>query len=313
MAWSQYLHMHNKQSALLFIISLQVAVEVAIKYIYDYKIELLTSVIFMYNPKVIEHLLLLWSFFEWLWSLFDIKLLTFFAAGFTIYFGYQKTSKKVCISYSISSSRIYDPHIPAIIISNKRDNSISISSIEMDINEKGKLTLVEFATPTILKGYESQKIDIPKYSNLRLHGQLYKLGILDDISFNLITTGGHKINCEIESNLTLPAPNMITKAVYNLNEIILTSRMMYIFFYKLASQEKHCIIDIGNFFNEENPFHFNYLANINDNILIDIMLNYGYHERFENYMCFKIDENLTSHLAFNKTQVEKIKNTVTDE
>lgn len=266
----------------------------------------------MYNPKVIEHLLLLWTFFEWLWSLFDIKLLTFFAAGFTIYFGYQKISKKVCISYSISGSRLYDPHIPAIIISNKRDNSLSISRIDIDINKKGKLTLVDLETPILLKGYETQKIDISKYSYLHLHGELFKLELINNISFTLITTSGYKINCEIESNVTQPEENTITKIVTELNDIILTTNMMYIFFYKIDSQEKHCIIDTGNFFNEDNPFHFNYLKDISDEILIELIVKYGYHERFDSYMCFRIHDNLKTEMVFNKHQVENIKNTDTD-
>ncbi len=182
----------------------------------------------------------------------------------------------------------------------------------MDINNKGKLTLVDFETPILLKGYETQKIDIPKYSNLRLHGELVNIELLETISFTIITTGGCKINCDIESHITEPVQNMITKGVYKLNEITLTSRMMYIFFYKIGAQEKHCIIDTGHFFNEENPFHFNFLRDINEDILIDAILRYGYHERFENYMCFKINENLNSDMVFNKSQVDSIKDTVTD-
>ncbi|HHG8819040.1 TPA: hypothetical protein ACPYVC_004978, partial [Escherichia coli] len=105
----------------------------------------------MINSEAIEQLM-------WLWSLFDIKFLSILAAAFTIYFGVQKISKKVTVSYSTDVSRIYDMHISTIILNNKRDNAIAISSINMEVEGKGILQVIKFDSPLLLKNYDSLKV-----------------------------------------------------------------------------------------------------------------------------------------------------------
>lgn len=253
----------------------------------------------MINYKAIEQL-------EWLWSLFDIKLLTFIAAAFTIYFGIQKISKKVAASYSFSSSRIYETHIPAVILTNKRDNAIAISSINLEIEDKGYLNIKNFESPLLLKGYESLKIELPKFSGLYKGSELVKLDPFERVHFHIVTTSGKEIKCDTESALiTKDINNKITSRKVTLNDIVLTDRMSYILFYKNDEGEKHCVFDNSLFINSDNPFHFNVLESDTLDDFYKIFIEYGYHYAFKSYMLFKIGDSLESSLILNKGMVEK--------
>lgn len=253
----------------------------------------------MINYKAMEQL-------DWLWSLIDIKLLTIFAAAFTIYFGIQKISKKVAVSYSMSSNRLYDTHIPAIILTNKRDNAIAIASIDMEIEGKGFLKVIKFEIPLLLKSYESLNVELPKFSRLYKGNQLIKLDPFERLHFHIVTTSGKEIKCVTESSITLPnTNNQITTQNVTFNNIVLTDRMSYIFFYKNDDSEKHCVIDKSLFINGDNPFHFNLLEGDTLEDFYTIFINFGYHQRFKNYMLFKIDNSLTRSLILNKGMVEK--------
>lgn len=252
----------------------------------------------MINYKVIEHL-------TWLWSFFDIKLLTFIAAGFTIFFGYQKISKKVAASFGLSSNRIYDTHIPAVVLSNKRDNTLSISSISIRIGFKGLLNLKKFDTPLILKGYDAVKVDLPLFSKLFKGADEIVIDIMDEITFYIYTTSGTRITCITESSNYLEnIRDNIAKQNVILNNIVLTDRMKYIFFYKKNGSEKHVIIDKTNFFNDDNPFHFNMIPDFNKETFTEALIRFGYHRTFENYMLFEIDDKLQSKFILNKQHVQ---------
>lgn len=252
----------------------------------------------MINHKVIEHL-------AWLWSIFDIKLLTFIAAGFTVFFGYQKISKKVAASFSLSSNRIYNTHIPAVVLSNKRDNTLSISSISMRIGCKGVMHIKKFETPLILKGYDSVRVELPLNSKLFKGEKEINIEIFDVITFYLITTSGAEITCITESSISIDnIEDKIVPYSTTLNGIVLSERMKYIFFYKKNGIEKHVIIDQTNFFNDNNPFHFNWLQDLDKATFTRIMTDFGYHQSFDNYMLFEIDQNLKQHHILNKQGIQ---------
>ncbi|KAA1148837.1 MULTISPECIES: hypothetical protein [Citrobacter] len=252
----------------------------------------------MINYKAIEQL-------EWLWSLIDIKLLTILAAAFTIYFGIQKISKKVAASYSFSSNRLYDTHIPAVILTNKRDNAIAISSINLEIEGKGNLNAIKFDSPLLLKSYESLKIELPKFSRLYKGNELVKLDPFGKIYFHIVTTSGKEIKCDTESAITRQNINkQINAHNVKLNGIVLTDRMSYVFLYKNDDSEKYCVIDKSLVINGDNHFHFNVLERDTLNDFYNIFIEYGYHQRFKNYMLFKINNSLESSLVLNKGMVE---------
>lgn len=241
---------------------------------------------------------------NWLWSVFDIRLLTFIAAGFTIYFGYQKVSKKLCVSFSIEASRLYDSHISNFAITNKRDNTVILSSIKMRIGNKGSVQLIKFDKLLLLKGYETISVDIPKYSELWSADGPVSIDFDDRLIFSAITGSGKIIACDIESPLTFDGiDGRITKRTHEFNGIILTSSMEYIFNYFVNGESSNVIFDKGGMISGKSPFSFNFLPGITSEMIENYLLNNGFHDYFEDYALFVIDERLSTELVFTKKQI----------
>lgn len=64
------------------------------------------------------------------------------------------------------------------------------------------------------------------------------------------------------------------------------------------------MIDKSLVINGDNHFHFNVLERDTLNDFYNIFIEYGYHQRFKNYMLFKINNSLESSLVLNKGMVE---------
>lgn len=251
----------------------------------------------MINQKVIDGLV-------WLYSIFDIKLLTVIATGFTIYFGYQKVTKKICVSYSISGSKLYDRHVTNLVISNKRDNSIVISSIYLCIVGKGSIELVKFDEPLVLKGYDAKLIDVPKYSEIRDINGPVSIDIFGNIFFSVVTMSGDMIKCDIESPLTIKnLDGRLYKMTSNFNDIVLTNRMGFIFTYSVKGKVRDVIIDKHGFISGSTPFRYNMFNDISKESFRDFLIMDGYHDFYDDYALFKVLDNLQTELVISKATV----------
>ncbi|MGB7799794.1 hypothetical protein [Buttiauxella sp.] len=253
----------------------------------------------MINQTVITHL-------EWLWSIFDIKLLSFIAAGFTIYFGTQKLTQKISVSYHITSCRLYETRITNLILANKRDNTITFSKIYIKINEQSRGSLVDLKKPIILKAYETIDVDVPLYTTLSVRRDNVEISFTDNITFYLLTTSGKLIECETEvsGHIETEYP-IITKNILTLRGVLLTNKMSYVFFYVKNGKELHCILDWAYMIHVDNPFNGNVFENFTPEILKDILIKDGYHNQFEQYILYKVNENLSCTRIFSKESVSK--------
>lgn len=128
----------------------------------------------------------------WIYSIFDIKHLTVIATGFTIYFGYQKVTRKICVSFFVSQGKLYPAHISNLVLSNKRDNAIAIRSLNLTIGAKGTLKLVEFNPPLVLKAYNTQLIEVQKYSSIHGRDGEVEIELSDELTFTAVVNGGKK-------------------------------------------------------------------------------------------------------------------------
>ncbi|BBS11562.1 hypothetical protein WP5W18C01_16560 [Klebsiella aerogenes] len=251
----------------------------------------------MINQKVIDDLM-------WLYSIFDIKLLTVIATGFTIYFGYQKVTKKICVSFKISASRLYDSHIANLVVSNKRDNSIAISSILLGVGEKGSFELVNFTEPLVLKGYDTKLIDVPKYSSIYDGDKSLKFDILESFSFSIVTISGEVVVCEVESPVTFKAlEGQLFKNTVYFNDIVLTDRMSFIFSYYVGGKSEDVIIDKSGFIPENSPFNFNQLSEVSKEFFESFLVLQGYHDYYDNYALYKVHDNLQTELVLSKASM----------
>ncbi|MCK8585986.1 hypothetical protein LNQ51_14025 [Yersinia ruckeri] len=256
----------------------------------------------MINQNAIDGLL-------WLYSIFDIKLLTVIATGFTIYFGYQKVTKKICVSYSISSGKLYDSHVTNFVISNKRDNSIVISSINMKIGNKGSIELIKFDEPIVLKGYDAKLIDVPKYSNLYDQNGPISIETFERLSFSVITMSGEIISCDVENSLTLKSlEDRLHKRVRTFNNIVLTSKMGFIFTYRIKDKVTDVIIDNHGGITGYTPFAYNMFPEMSGEFFGDFLISNGYHSFYDDYALFKVKDNLNIELVLSKSIMQnKIK------
>jgi len=251
----------------------------------------------MINQKVIDGLV-------WLYSIFDIKLLTVIATGFTIYFGYQKVTKKICVSYSISSSQLYDGHVTNLVISNKRDNCIVISSIDLGIGGKGCFELVKFDEPLVLKGYEAKLIDVPKYSVISDINGPVSIGVFESLFFSVVTMSGDVINCDVESPLDIKnLDGRLYKRTSAFNDIVLTNRMGYIFTYSVKGKVRDVIIDKHGFISGSTPFRYNMFNDISKDSFSDFLIRDGYHDFYDDYALFMVKDNLQTELVISKATV----------
>lgn len=258
----------------------------------------------MINKDVIHNL-------TWLFSLFDIKLLTFIAAGFTIYFGYQKVTKKVCVSYTLTMGGLYNTHLTNFVITNKRDNVIVISSILMKIGDKGIIEIINFPEPVVLKGYDAQLIDIPQYSAISGPNGPVSLDHNDRLSFSLVTGAGEIIACEVESPVTEETlKSRLSVVSIKFNDIVLTRNMGFIFTYSINETVTHVIFDKHGFIEGYTPFQYNMFPNMSEQFFGDFLLSQGYHTLYDNYALFKVQDNLETLQVLNKAgMLKKLKKT----
>lgn len=242
--------------------------------------------------------------FVWLYSIFDVKLLTVIATVFTIYFGYQKITKKICVSYSISSNKLYDSHVTNFVISNKRDNSVIISSINMKIGNKGSIELIKFEEPIILKSYDAKVIEVPKYSDIHDNNGPVSIDVFEQLSFSVITRSGKIINCDVETPVTLKSlEGRLYKNVKTFNNIVLTSKMGFIFTYRINDKVINVIFDKHGFISGYTPFEFNMFPEMSEEFFENFLISNGYHTFYDDYALFKVQENLNIKLILSKAMI----------
>lgn len=252
----------------------------------------------MINQNVIDGI-------KWLYSIFDIKLLTLIATGFTIYFGHQKVTKKICVSYCISSGKLYGSHVANFVISNKRDNSITISSINMKIGNKGSIELINFDEPIVLKGYDAKLIDIPKYSDIYDQDGPISIDTFERLSFSVITVSGDVIGCDVESSFTLKnLEGRLHKRVVTFNNIVLTSKIGFVFTYRIKDKVTEVIIDNHGFITGYTPFPYNMFPEMSGEFLGEFLISHGYHSFYDDYALYKVKDDLNTELVLSKSKMQ---------
>lgn len=253
----------------------------------------------MINQKVTDMLL-------WVYAIFDVKILTLIAAGFAIYFGYQKITRKICVSYRVSGNQLYVMHIENLVFSNKRDNSIVISSIRLRIGEKGNFTLVEFDKPAVLKAYDVLSVDVPKYSGIYDGGGNVFIEPYDNLVFYIITTAGKVIECTLESHGTLyGSEERLYKKTSKFRDIVLTDRMAYIFTYYLDGKLGNTIIDNHGRVFGDRPFSHNSFPLLSVESFRDFLIASGVHDILTNYELYKVNASLITDKILNKRMVSE--------
>lgn len=256
----------------------------------------------MLNEKVINSL-------TWVYSLFDIKLLTVMAAGLTIYFGLQKITKKVSVYYVTSSDEFCSDYISTLVLTNRRDNTIVITETGMEFVGRGGCSIIKHSPPIALKPYDSHTIELEPHSSIydckeKKHSEMEGF-----IRFYLIDTAGKKHHCTTECPIHefgFPRYHIYRSYV---GDILLTNKIAFIFQYKIRENHYCCAISKRGIVSENNPFgSFSFQGNANDILALrGALISEGLHEKFDNYAFYQLDEQLELVKIYNKKNVSDYK------
>lgn len=79
--------------------------------------------------------------------------------------------------------------------------------------------------------------------------------------------------------------------------------MEYILNYFVNGESSNVIFDKGGMISGKSPFTFNFLPGITSEMIESYLLNNGFHDYFEDYALFVVDESLSTELVFTKKQI----------
>ncbi|WP_368207799.1 hypothetical protein [Aeromonas sp. s12] len=111
-----------------------------------------------------------------------IATISFILSG---YFAYQKIGNKIAISYQVRNGGYCDEQINNIVISNRKDKTISIWSIDAVIENDIQFEVYKPEAPLILKSGESVSVSPQLYSYLNLEGDRFNPELLREFNFEV--------------------------------------------------------------------------------------------------------------------------------
>lgn len=151
---------------------------------------------------------------------------------FAIYFAIQKIGNKIVARYEISTELFSAEYISNIVLSNKKDKTISVWSIHAVIDKDVQLELIKFNSPLILKAYEANSISLPKYSNLYLNNKEITPEFLFSNLKIHVDIGNKLVECKDERRKnTLNNFSKISKSVKKFNGHVYNENVLYILAY----------------------------------------------------------------------------------
>ena len=218
-------------------------------------------------------------------------ILLIIATLFTIYFAIKKIGHKVTAQYIFSIPLFSEEYISNVVLSNKKDKTLSVWSINVVFDKNFNLTLEKFNPPIILKAYETVSLSLPKYSSLSAGSDRYKPNYLAK-DLNIYIDIGHKlIMCEKNSkkdNLSHFKP--VSMNITKFNDKVFDETVAYIIAYYHQGKSYTAFIAESGIISNEWYFSPNHLGNnVNVGTIRSFINEYGFHELFSNYECFQVD------------------------
>jgi hypothetical protein len=232
-----------------------------------------------------------------------LPILLIIATLFTIYFAIKKIGNKVTAQYTFSSPLFSEEYISNVVLSNKKDKTLSVWSINVVFDKHFTLTLEKFNPPIILKAYETVSLSLPKYSSLSVGSDRYKPNYLAK-DVNIYIDIGHKlIKCEKNSKKdNLSHFTSVSMSITKFNGHVFDETVAYIIAYYYQGKSYTAFIAESGIISNEWDFSPNHLGNsVNMGTIRSFINQYGFHGLFSNYECFKVDYPKIN-LAFKKEE-----------
>lgn len=231
-------------------------------------------------------------------------ILLIIATLFTIYFAIKKIGNSVTAQYTFSSPLFSEEYISNVVLSNKKDKTLSVWSINAVFDKNFTLTLEKFNPPIILKAYETVSISLPKYSSLSIDLDKYIPNYTTNDT-NIYIDIGHKL-IKCKNNTKKDSLSHFTSVSMNITKFnghVFDETVAYIMAYYYQGKSYTAFITGSGIISNEWDFSPNHLGNnINEGTIRSFINQYGFHELFSNYKCFKVDyPNI--NLAFKKEKI----------
>jgi len=215
-----------------------------------------------------------------------------FASAFAIYFAFQKIGNSVSASYEVSMELFSAEYISKVILSNKKDKTISVWSMHAVVNKDMQLELNKFDPPLILKAYETIAISLPKYSELYLGNDKFLPEFMtNDIRLH-IDIGDKLLACKDEKKKpdTLKYFSQIGKRGVYFNGHIYNDHVIHILCYYYDEKPHTAFIDKSGIIGNEWGFSYNNIgkADASSDDVREFLENSGLSDIFTNYLCYKV-------------------------
>ncbi|MFA0260966.1 hypothetical protein AB4497_00660 [Vibrio cyclitrophicus] len=224
---------------------------------------------------------------------------------FTVYFARQRIGDKLTVTYQVSLGSYADEQIKKLVISNRKDKTVSIWSIYAVIENDIKFEVHKPDIPIILKAGESVSVMPDNYSYLNLNGDRFKPKFMFGKMDFYMNLGNRVVKCidEKVKNDVLNSLPTATQVTISLDGHIYNERVRFILIYFFDGVKRLAYFEDNGFIGhewEKSPNHMGSSGyDAND---IKVMLeHYGYDKMFSNFVCLEnSDDNNDLKVVFRK-------------
>ena len=190
----------------------------------------------MINQHVIDYLVALYNFLKG-------TSLSFFAAGFTIYFAVMKLTDKIIFSHSIRHTFLEPSgELKNFVLKNKRDKTYTITKLICRFSDNNVLVIKKFNPPLLLKPYETTVVEFEEISYWQdKQGKKYEPDFMSPFTVSALIYGGGSVRCTRQNhsdhtNITI-RPSTTT-----FDGFVLKGSMKYIITISTKNEFKNVVI-----------------------------------------------------------------------
>jgi len=207
------------------------------------------------------------------------------------YFAYQKIGNKIAISYQVRNGGYCDEQINNIVISNRKDKTISIWSIDAVIENDIQFEVYKPEAPLILKSGESVSVLPQLYSYLNLEGDRFNPELLFGKIDFYADIGNKKVKCVDERIIGISRSEyrIATKSTISLDGHLYNENVRFVLIYYSDNQKKFAFFERNGFIGHEWNKTPNHMGNADYTAesIAEMLDHYGYSKIFTNYVCLE--------------------------
>ncbi|EJE4183749.1 hypothetical protein M3890_004666 [Vibrio parahaemolyticus] len=207
------------------------------------------------------------------------------------YFAYQKIGNKIGLKYQVNIGGYSDEQINNLVISNRKDKTISIWSIDAVLENDIKFEVYKPEVPLILKSGESISVSPEQYSYLHLDGDKFVPKFLFGKIDFYVNLGNKRVKCIDEkiSDKRNSSYRVATKSRVSLDGHLYNENVRFVLIYYFEDQKQFAFFETNGFIGHEwgkTPNHMG-SENYDANSIKTMLEHYGYDAMFSNYVCLE--------------------------